>query len=218
LRLLYALQIQHDFIAEFGRIGKPSAPPIFQPVRLELYACDDKSKSKLVLGPIDTDAALVSVKGNTRCAVDLGFIEKLLPVFTTCKAHLATKLAALQAKLTEDEALPEAKLTEENRQKFENKIRRAEAQISALTAFEGDKFAQVDFVSNPFEVCKTGESISLKKPAGVFSLYFEKAIESNFLSDDALVIRLTNISGKTEPEVAAVPDLATTHVVSDAAN
>ena len=218
LRLLYALQIQHDFIAEFGRIGKPTAPPIFQPVRLEVYACDDKSKSKLVLGPSDTDAALVSVKGNTRCAVDLGFIEKLLLVFATCKENLAIKLTALQAKLKDDMALPEPKLTDESKQKFEGKIRRVEAQISALTTFEEDKFAQINLVSNPFEVCKSGESISLKKPVGVFSLYFEKTVEPNFLSDDALVIRLTNISGKAEPEIALLPDSATTPVASETVN
>jgi hypothetical protein len=214
LRLLYALQIQHDFIAEFGRIGNPTAPPIFQPVRLEIYACDDKSKSKLVLGPIEADAALVSVKGNTRCAVDLGFIEKLLPVFATCKASLATKLTALEAKIKEDEALAQPKLTGEVKQKFEGKIRRVQAQMSALTAFEQDKFAQVDFVSNPFEICKVGESISLKKPVGVFSLYFEKTIEPNFLNDDALVIRLTNISGTVE----SGPDLTLIPVASESVN
>jgi hypothetical protein len=218
LRLLYALQIQHDFIAEFGRIGKPTAPPIFQPVRLEIYACDDRSKSKLVLGPIDTDAALVSVKGNTRCAVDLGFIEKLLPVFATCKASLATKLTGLEAKIKEDEALPEPKLTGDVKQKFEGKIKRAQAQMSALTAFEQDKFAQVDFVSNPFEICKVGESISLKKPVGVFSLYFEKTVEPNFLSDDALVIRLTNISGTVEPGIVSPPDLTLIPVASESVN
>ena len=218
LRLLYALQIQHDFIAEFGRIGKPTAPPIFQPVRLEIYACDDRSKSKLVLGPIDADAALVSVKGNTRCAVDLGFIEKLLPVFATCKASLSTKLTGLEAKIKEDEALPEPKLAGEVKQKFEGKIRRAQAQMSALTAFEQDKFAQVDFVSNPFEICKVGESISLKKPVGVFSLYFEKTVEPNFLSDDALVIRLTNISGTVEPGIVSPPDLTLIPVASESVN
>lgn len=215
LRLLYALQIQHDFVAEFGRIGNPTAPPIFQPVRLQVYACDDKSKSKLVLGPIDTEAALVSVKGSTRCAVDLGFIEKLLPVFATCKANLTTKLTALQAKLKDGETSPEPKPTVEINQKFEGKIRRVEAQISALTAFEEDKFAQVDFVSNPFEICKSGESASLNKPAGVFSLYFEKTVEQNFLSNDALVIRLTSISGKAEPETALSPDSATPPVQAE---
>jgi hypothetical protein len=218
LRVLYALQIQHDFIAEFGRIGKPTAPPIFEPVRLEIYGCDDKSKSKLVLGPLDMDAALVSVKGNTRCAIDLGFIEKLLPVFATCKEHLATKLDTLRAKLAQDAALPEPKLTEEVKQKFDGKIRRVEAQISALAAFEEDKFAQIDLVSNPFEICKSGESISLKKPAGVFSLYFEKTIEPNFLSDDALVIRLTNMSGKAEPEIALPTDSVVTPVASETVN
>ncbi len=202
LRLLYALQIQHDFIAEFGRIGKPTAPPIFQPVKLEIYACDDKAKSKLVLGPIDTDAALVSVKGNTRCAVNLDFIEKLLPLFKACKANLASRLTTIQATLKGEEALLEPKLTEERKQKYEGKIRRVEAQISALTTFGKDKFAQVGLVSNPFEICKSGESISLKNPAGVFSLYFEKTVEPNFLSDDALVIRLTRISGNTEQEIA----------------
>lgn len=218
LRLLYALQIQHDFIAEFGRIGNPTAPPIFQPVSIEIYGCDDKSKSKLVLGPLDTDAALVSVKGNTRCAIDLGFIEKLLPVFATCKEQLTTKLAALRVKLTEDAALPEPKLTEEGKQKVDSKIRRVNAQIAALVAFEADKFAQVDLVSNPFDICKSGESISLKKPAGVFSLYFEKTLEPNFLSDNALVIRLTRISSNAEPELALPSDLATTPVTSETVN
>ena len=218
LRLLYALQIQHDFIAEFGRIGKPTAPPIFQPVRLEIYACDDKSKSELVLGPIDTDAALVSVKGKTRCAVDLGFIEKLLPVFTNCKKHLSTKVATLRAKLAEDQVLQEPQLTGEQKQKFENKIQRAEAQVAALTEFESDKFAQVGFVSNPFEICKSGESATLKKPAGVFSLYFEKTVERNFISDDALVIRVTNISTPTVPETAPPAALATTPNASEAMN
>jgi len=218
LRLLYALQIQHDFIAEFGRIGKPTAPPIFQPVRLEIYGCDDKSKSKLVLGPLDTDAALVSVKGNTRCAIDLGFIEKLLPVFASCKADLITKLTVIQTKIKEDEALPEPKLTDEVKQKFEGKIRRVQAQISALTAFEKDKFAQVDLVSNPFEICKSGESISLKKPAGAFSLYFEKTVEPNFLCYDALIIRLTNISPAVELDVASSLDLVTTPVAGESVN
>jgi len=141
-----------------------------------------------------------------------------IPVFATCKEHLATKLAALRAKLAEDAALPEPKLTEEVKQKFDGKIRRVEAQIVALAAFEADKFAQVDLVSNPFEICKSGESISLKKPAGVFSLYFEKTVEPNFLSDDSLIVRLTNISGNNEPEITLPTDLETTPVATETVN
>ena len=202
LRLLYALQIQHDFIAEFGRIGKPTAPPIFQPARIEIFACDDKAKSRSVLGPLDSDAALVSVKGSTKCALDLGFIEKLIPILETCKKYLTERSNALQAKLDEDEKSLQPKMTPEVRQKFEGKIRRVETQVSALSAFETDKIAQVEFIANPFDVCKSGESASLKSPAGLFSLYFEKPVEANFQGDDALIIRLTNLSITKEAETA----------------
>ncbi len=112
----------------------------------------------------------------------------------------------LRERLKEDQGLAEPKMTGETKQKFEARIQRFEAQLSALSAFEENKFAQVDLVSNPFEICKSGESTSLKEPAGVFSLYFERPVEANFLSSDALVMRLTNILVNSQPEAVLPVD------------
>jgi hypothetical protein len=117
-----------------------------------------------------------------------------MPIFETCKKNLTERSNALKQKLDEDKNSPQPKMTREVILKYEGKIRRVEAQVSALLAFEADKVAQVEFIANPFDVCKSGESASLKSPAGLFSLYFEKPVEQNFLGDDALIIRLTNLS------------------------
>jgi hypothetical protein len=101
LRQIYALQVQHDFIADFGRVGPPIAPPIFTPAVIDVYTYDSEAKPHLILGELQQQAAFVTVKGKTTCVLGFDFIESLCSKLCDVERLIGERVARLEQRLIE---------------------------------------------------------------------------------------------------------------------
>jgi hypothetical protein len=211
LRLLYALEVQHDYTAEFGRIGPPIAPPIFNPVRLELFGYDENGKSNLILGPLDDDAALVTSRGSTKCALDFGFLENFCAMIPTLRVNIekrigklqdlidgkpetaAVVLAAASVEGAETTVASKPGLDEEQKVKLAKRIERFKANLSALNEFEADIPKQIELISTPFATPEPGSSSAVISPKGLFHIYHDKEVQGKFQAEEAFILRLSSI-------------------------
>jgi len=185
LRLMYALQAQQRFIADFGRVGPPIAPPIFMPATVEILSFDQQSKYRTMVGPSDSLAALVNVKGRRSCLFDLSFLEALLASVDGAKTVLDGKIAQLTTKaeeakakaLAESKPEPTAELEKLNERlsKFTNHKR-------LLEAFLGDRQAQLNLISVAHSVDESRDSKWLAGFEGLFDLEFDRELKGQYSS------------------------------------
>ena len=194
LRLLYALQVQQRFTAEFGRVGPPVAPPLFTPVRVELFSFDKDKKYKSVLGPLDEKAAIVATKAGLACIFDLDFLEQMIGSFEGVRKHLAERIALLGVRLGEVQGgTPKAEgrvqeekpaavggLGESPAQKIQGKIAGINVLLDKLNKFEADRVSQMRFIAMAHSMPKTGEWSSVECSNGLFHLSYEKELIGNY--------------------------------------
>jgi len=221
LRLLYALQIQQEFTADFGRVGPPIAPPIFDPVRVEVYGYDEKGKIKLLLGPLEDDAALVTSAGTTKCALALSFLEQFCTKIGAARQGIEARITDINGKLTALEqdagesstgepmatpkdAVPganDAKTgnnrtaipNDQQRQKLMDRIERCRSHLATVDEFDGDKIKQMELISEPLALPEPGSSSTLESPKGLFHIYHDKEVQANYQVAEAFILKISSI-------------------------
>jgi hypothetical protein len=194
LRLMYALQVQQKFTADFGRIGPPVAPPIFTPVRVEIMSFDKDMKYRNVLGPIDGKAAIVTTRDGLACVFDLDFLEQMIASFADVRIHLTERIATLEARITSpqqgapktEDGVTEAgssgvtTLIESSIEKIRGKIARFRSLQDDLGKFEADRSSQMKFIAAAHPMPGVGDLSTLEFPNGLFCLCYEKALKGNY--------------------------------------
>jgi len=198
LRLLYALQVQHAYTSDFSRIGPPTAPPIFSPVNVEIWSLNEKGRSERVLGPLVSEAALIRLSGESKCAVDLSFLEQLCAALPATRQKLQRRKDVLgaqsgvapagQAELAAEEAQARA-------DKSAKKIQRLDAQMKAIDDFLGDKMKQIELISSPFELPESDGIGEISLGEGLLRIYNNREVENNYQVSEPFIIRL--ISAET---------------------
>jgi hypothetical protein len=205
LRLTYALEVQQAFTADFGRVGPPIAPPLFDSVRAELYTYDEKGKTKLLCGPLDDDAALVMSGESTQCALGLGFLEEFCSKLPEAIKAIEGRIAELQKRLdlartpvgegagTVPEGAGSGGVTEEEKQKITDRIERCKNHLARIQEFEKDKSKQMELISKPLVIPEPGAAAPLSLPADFIHIYHEKEVPNNFQATEPFILRLTSI-------------------------
>ena len=181
LRLMYALQVQQRFTAEFGRVGPPVAPPIFSPIEVEVYCVDENGDYKAILGPLQDVSAIVSSRDGSQCVLGLTFLERLLDVSHEAVASINKRIQAIQTKADEAQvpiagtqgrkAIPADKLPV-ILERYRTKQEDARKQLVALEQFCNDKAAQLAFIAEAKKPVM-GEVVSIA-PSELFALTFER--------------------------------------------
>lgn len=194
LRLLYALQVQHAYTSDFGRIGPPTAPPIFSPVHVEIWSLDENGRSTLVLGPLTSEAALIRLSGEPKCAVDLSFLEQLCAIIPSTRKKLQGRRDALAAppQLPEGAVEPETDhaQAQAKAEKLARKIERLDTQLTAIDEFLSDKVQQIELISNPFELPEHGTPGEKTVGKGLLRVYNNREVERNYQVPEPFIIRL----------------------------
>ncbi len=209
LRLLYALQVQQRFTADFGRVGPPVAPPLFTPVRLEVFGFDKDGKSQVLLGPLDGCAALVTGKDGLSCVFDLGFLEELIGITGGVQDGISERVHALEEQLaatrnsvpstegTEAQSVgvsgkaSAAAVTEEWLQKMEAKIERLRTLEKNLAAFETDTLMQMNFIAREYPMPSLGDLSVIDSETELFSICYEKSLKGNYHLQSLLTLSVT---------------------------
>lgn len=206
LRLMYALEVQQAFTADFGRVGPPIAPPLFDSVRAEVYMYDEKGKTKLLCGPMDNDAALVMSGDLTQCALGLGFLEELCSKLPEATKAVEGRIVELEKRLGSapapaaagTQAVPEGVepggIPEQEKQKIRDRIERCKNHLTRIQEFEKDKLKQMELISKPFPIPDPGAAFALSSPAEFVQIYHEKEVSPNFQATEPFILRLTSIS------------------------
>jgi len=206
LRLTYALEVQQAFTADFGRVGPPIAPPIFDSVRAEVYMYNEKGKTKLLCGPLDNDAALVMSGELTQCALGLGFLEELCSKLPEATKAIEGRIVELQKRLepaaasaaagtqADPEGVEPGGVTEQEKEKIRDRIERCKTHLTRVQEFERDKSKQMELISKPFAIPEPGAVGPLSLPAEFVQIYHEKEVSNNFQATEPFILRLTSIS------------------------
>jgi hypothetical protein len=203
LRLMYALQAQQRFIADFGRVGPPIAPPIFMPAIVEVFSFDQQSKYRTMVAPSDSLAALVNVKGRRSCLFDLSFLEALLASADEANTVLDAKIKLLTDKGEEAKANassggrpePTAEL-----EKLNERLGKFTGHKKLLEAFLGDREAQLNLISVAHSVDENSPSKSLAGFEGLFDLEFGRELKGQYSSKSLFTISV----GVKRDEPAAI--------------
>jgi hypothetical protein len=206
LRLTYALEVQQAFTADFGRVGPPIAPPIFDSVRAELYVYDEKGKAKLLCGPLEDDAALVMSGESTQCALGLGFLEEFCNKLPEAAKAVEGRITELEKRLDPGpsaaavgpETVPQGTgpgaITEQEKQKIRDRIERCKSHLARIQEFEKDKSKQMELISKPFVIPEPGTTAPLNLPAEFIHVYHEKEVPNNFQATEPFILRLSSIN------------------------
>ena len=207
LRLMYALQAQQRFTADFGRVGPPIAPPIFMPATVEVLSFDAKSKYRSVSGPSDSLAALVNIKGKRSCLFDLSFLENLLASADGVNTVLDDKIKQL---MTVAEELKK-KAGAENKpapatelEKLSDRVEKFNNHKKLFASFLKDREAQLGLISVAHSVDEERESSAITGYEGLFDLEFERQLHGQYSSKSLFTIsvkvnRPAAIAAEAEP-------------------
>jgi hypothetical protein len=206
---LYALQVQQRFTADFGRVGPPVAPPLFTPVRLEVFGFDKDGKSAVLLGPLDGSAALVTGKDGLACVFDLGFLEELIGITGRVHQGIQARIQTLEERLkgtrkvspsaqgTEaqsvavTDAAGATEVTEEWSQKMQGKIERLRTFEKQLAAFEADRLTQMSFIAKEYPMPLLGHLRVIDVETELFSICYEKSLKGNYHLQSLLTLSVT---------------------------
>lgn len=218
LRLMYSLQVQNAYAADFSRIGPPIAPPIFDPVRIELFIPNAAGRAERILGPLDRHAALVTTRKEggyeTRCTLTLEFLEEFCPLLPRILDALSARRKQLESQLVPpapqiiapasapalapcsqpaaaQEATDQVEEAERTK-KLERKIRLVNSRQETVTSFNQDVLGQLGLIS-PFLIPEIGKGDSLPAPSGLFHIYHGLEVENNFLPEEAIILRLSRV-------------------------
>ena len=198
LRLMYALQAQQVFTADFGRVGPPVAPPIFMPATVEVLSFDQKNQYRTVVEPTDALAALVNVKGGRCCLFDLGLLEAVLASADTVSAVLDQRIAqyesAIAAASNADDANEGTPVERggptkvKDVGKLEERLKKFQNFKTLLGAFLDDRHAQVELVSVNHPLDGPGMIAPISGPEGLFELGFERDFIGQYQSSSLFVV------------------------------
>lgn len=198
LRLIYALQAQQKFTADFGRVGPPVAPPIFMPATVEVISFDEKNQCRTLVKPTDAFAALVNVKGGRCCLFDLGLLEAVLASADTVSAVLDQRIAQYDSMITSasNAAIPNdgtpvqmgAVTRVKDQGKLEERLKKFQNFKTLLNAFLTDRQAQVDLVSVNHPVDAPGALTPVAGAEGLFELGFERDFTGQYQSSSLFVV------------------------------
>ena len=113
LRLPFALEIQRAFTANLTRIGMPVAPPIYQPVEVQLFYKGEDRNHAVFEGPNDKLVFLAFTKDGEQCVLTM-----------TCVMLLMSKIDLFIKNIEEEEAQYSASTTPDDVKRLERLRRR----------------------------------------------------------------------------------------------
>jgi hypothetical protein len=198
LRLMYALQAQQKFTADFGRVGPPVAPPIFMPATVEVLSFDDKNQYRTVVEPTDALAALVNMKGGRCCLFDLRLLEAVLGCADAVVAVLDKRITHYESEIAEASNAEDANVGTpletghlskvNNMDKLQERLKKFQNFKSLLGAFLDNRHAQVDLVSVSHPIDAAGRIVPIAGAEGLFDLGFERNLAGQYQSSSLFVI------------------------------
>jgi hypothetical protein len=198
LRLMYALQAQQKFTADFGRVGPPVAPPIFVPATVEVLSFDERNLYRTVVESTDVLAALVNVKDGRSCLFDLGLLEALLTSSPTVSNVLDQRIAQYQSRIAEASNANNAKEETpaqmgrrprvEDVEKLEERLSKFEKFKALLNSFLDNRQAQIDLVSVNHPIHPPGTTEPIAGADGLFEIGFECNFTGQYKSKSLFVV------------------------------
>ncbi len=145
LRLPYALEVQRAYAANLTRVGMPVAPPIYQPVRVQVLTRGEDKKARSLLDPDGDVAFLISIKDPNK--VDR---YQMLCFFTASFAHRLREAITDLVKGVQQNASDLDKSDPEYKTKFDRLKKRIDKATSFLDDLDG-WFLTLDFCVVPLE-------------------------------------------------------------------
>lgn len=178
LRLPFALEIQRDFAASLTRIGMPVAPPIYQPVQVQIFYKGEDNNHALLEGPVEELASLAFTKrGGEQCMLTLDCIMLLL-----------SKIGLLVEKIEE-----QAKSLDPKSVGYDKKLERLHRRKGELLASRINYQSSLQQLLTPFELKAGGEKAFAEVSIRVCR---DKLIEGQYSYREHLLINI--ISTKQE--------------------
>lgn len=126
LKLQFALQIQNKFASNLTRIGLPVAPPIYNPLQVELYCEGLTGMPERIITLRDNNAFLCYMKKDDQCILTDEFIFEFKTSLTKAIAILSQKLANLKTipEMLETERTRIEKLLKAKKTTLDNMIKK----------------------------------------------------------------------------------------------
>jgi hypothetical protein len=104
LRLPFALEVQRAFAADLTRVGMPVAPPIYQPVTLQLICMNEQGKAEL-LHETASGAYMFFTRDGELCVLGEDFVSQMKSRIAAAKEHLKRRVAELKNRGAGDDQL-----------------------------------------------------------------------------------------------------------------
>lgn len=102
----FALEIQRSFAADLTRIGMPTPPPFYNPVKVRLVVSDDKDQEVELTAAIRCDGYLSGDERSMRLVMGECFMDALPEMLRKAEEVLDARLASIEQKREKGKATP----------------------------------------------------------------------------------------------------------------
>ncbi len=130
----FALEIQRAFATDLTRVGMPTPPPFYNPVKVRLTVADAMGKDIELTNNSRCDGYLTSDDRNTRLVLGEGFMNALPEMLQKAEATLNAKVAILNEKRDKKEVDPG---TVKNAEEARDKVKAARQDAEVLSSIKG---------------------------------------------------------------------------------